>query len=87
MCSDKMSYRSHAEAEAAGRRRLELRDERKLWVYRCPQCGLWHLTKAEKSPTISARLSPVLPEGKSENLSQSLTLGDLLAKFKDGQTR
>jgi hypothetical protein len=46
-CNGKNCYRSKIEAEAVAREQeiLNAQEELELRVYRCVDCGEWHLTK------------------------------------------
>jgi hypothetical protein len=51
-CLRKLSYASHGDADRVRRKRQAMVTER-LRIYGCPDCGLWHLTKA---PIIAAEI-------------------------------
>ncbi len=46
VCLRKRRYTDECQARAAGMESLEkYPGEKKLWVYSCPHCSGWHLTK------------------------------------------
>jgi hypothetical protein len=59
MCSEKISYISDAEAVAQAQVRLTLDASLRLYLYCCPECGFYHLTKARKLPVICGKLIEV----------------------------
>ncbi len=80
-CVNKMSYETRQEAETAGRLR-----HIKLFTYTCPECGLVHLTRAERKPAVAAKLHPVPAvkpkptlRGNEARPARGITLGEMLA--------
>jgi hypothetical protein len=78
MCSEKFSYSSQDEAIVVGQRRLG--GVRRLFWYRCPECGHFHLTRGEKMPSLRAKLHAIPSAPVTRQISGSLgtTIGELL---------
>lgn len=54
-CEEKVSYVSRDEANRVGASRPQ-----KLWMYQCPSCGMWHLTKSRPPRWLKAKMYPVV---------------------------
>jgi hypothetical protein len=50
MCASKSRYPDELTARAAGQHYREHNETKPLFVYRCPNCRGYHLTKAEHAP-------------------------------------
>lgn len=55
-CAKKRSYADEFAARIAAMHSINQYDEtERLWVYRCPHCSRWHLTRSrQKTPAITA---------------------------------
>ena len=60
-CGRKYAYQNRADAEMHAAW-AEARSNKNLYVYKCPICGMWHMTKglrnADKHSGVVTRVSP-----------------------------
>ena len=55
-CRKKCAYRTEARARIIGAYKATKAEM--LWVYKCPECESWHLTKREGTGVVGAPITP-----------------------------
>ena len=83
-CKVKQRFRS-AQAATGAARFKEVRTGFPLFIYRCPCCGGWHLTKNDKKAYDLAAFERGLHQAKDAGLISEAEMREAVKAFKRGQ--